>query len=219
MEVTSDKMKVANYNKLSIPLCANPFLQPAPPPRQVEDRDNNPSTTIKGKGNISFLMPIAAAEKASRASKQPYQHLRKIQRRSRKLQSRKMARKIKQAMASGAIATRAPRKTMMKTTVPPEEWTPPTSEPISKAFKVAEEQMNQEIMRESWQVDATFEPEDDDDDGLAEEEAKLESISRMSDVMERATKEGILNGSIPSAAYDTEATSSCGKYGDPFIPT
>ena len=145
-------MKVANYNKLSIPLCANPFLQPAPPPRQVEDRDINPSATIKGKGSISFLMPIAAAEQASKASKQPYQHLRKIQRRSRKLQSRKMARRIERAMAIGAITTRTPRETMMEATVPPEEWTPPTSEPISKAFKAAEEQMNQEIIRESWQV-------------------------------------------------------------------
>ena len=122
-------------------------------------------------------------------------------------------------MASGAITTRPPRETMEKTTAPPEEWAPPTSEPISKAFKAAEEQLAQEIIRESLQVDATFEPEDDDDDGLAEEEANLEGVSRMSDVMERATKEGILNGSIPSAAYDTAATSSCGKYGDPFIPT
>ena len=183
--MTSNKMKVANYSKLSIPLCANPFLQPAPPPRQVEDRENQPSTTMQEKGSISFLMPIAAAEKANRASKQPYQHLRKIQRRSRTLQSRKMARKIKHTMASGAITTRAPRKTMMKTTGPTEEWTPPTSEPISKAFKAAEEKMNEEIMTETWQVPGEQnELEDDDDDGLAEEEANLERVSNMSDVMD-----------------------------------
>ena len=140
--MTSNKMKVANYTKLSIPLCANPFLQPAPPPRQVEDQDTNPSTTIKGKGSISFLMPIAAAEQASRASKQPYQHLRKIQRRSRKLQSRKISRKIKRALASSAITTRVPGKTRVETPVPTDEWTPPTSEPISMAFKAAEEQLN-----------------------------------------------------------------------------
>ena len=61
-------------------------------------------------------MPIAAAEKANTKNKQPYQHIRKIQRRSRKLQDRKMARKIKQAMASGAIATRTPRQKKMKAT-------------------------------------------------------------------------------------------------------
>ena len=187
--MTSKEMKVANYNKLSKPLCANPFLPPAPPPRQVEDRDNQP-TTIHGKGSISFIMPIAAAEKANRASKQPYQHLRRIQRRSRKLQSRKMAR----AMASGAITTRAPRRTMMKATGPTEEWTPPTSEPISKAFKAAEEKMNEEIMTESWQVTCGLnEQEDDDDDALAEEEANLERVSNLSDVMESTIKDGILN--------------------------
>jgi hypothetical protein len=92
----------------------------------------------------------------------------------------------------------------------------------------AEQKMNEEIMTESWQVtcDQNEQEDDDDDDdnddddhGLAEEEANLERVSNLSDVMERATKEGILNGSIPSAAYDTAATSSCGKYGDPFIPT
>ena len=88
-----------------------------------------------------------------------------------------MARKIKRALASGAITTRAPRETKTNLPVPTEEWTPPKSEPISMAFKAAEKTLNQEIMRESVQVDATFEPEDDDDDGLAEEEAKLEGIS------------------------------------------
>jgi hypothetical protein len=37
--------------------------------------------------------------------------------------------------------------------------------------------------------------------------------------MENEIKKGILNGSIPSAAYDTAAISSCEKYGDQFIPT
>ena len=97
-------------------------------------------------------MPIAAAKKAKRASTQPYQHLRKIQRRSRKLQSRKMARKIKQAMASGAITTRSPRKMTKKATAPEEEWTPPASEPISAALLAAEQMMNEEIMRESWEA-------------------------------------------------------------------
>jgi len=71
-------MKVANYIKLSKPHCANPFLQLAPPPRQVEDQDEQQATIINGKGSISFLMPIAADKKANRASKQPYQHFRKI---------------------------------------------------------------------------------------------------------------------------------------------
>ena len=32
-------------------------------------------------------------------------------------------------------------------------------------------------------------------------------------------KEGVLNGSIPSAAYDTACTSNAGIIGDPFIQT
>ena len=151
----SNEMKVANYIKLSKPLCANPFLQPAPPPRQVEDRDDKQATTLNRKGSISFLMPIAAAKKAKRASKQSYQHLRKIQRRSRKLQSRKMARKIKQAMASRAITTRSPREMTKKATVPAEEWIPPASEPISASLLAAEQMMNDEIMSKSWEAEVT----------------------------------------------------------------
>ena len=83
-----------------------------------------------------------------------------------------------------------------------------------------EKKFNEEIMAESWQVTCgQNEPEDDEDDGLAEEEAHLECVSNLNDVMESTIKEGILNGSKPSAAYDTAATSSCKKYGDPFIPT
>jgi len=51
------------------------------------------------------------------------------------------------------------------------------------------------------------------------EETSLERVSNLNDVMKKEIKEGILDGTIPSAAYDTAATSSCGKYGDLFIPT
>ena len=47
----------------------------------------------------------------------------------------------------------------------------------------------------------------------------MERVNNLNDGMEKTTKEGILDGTIQSAAYDTAATSSCGKYGDPFIPT
>jgi len=55
--------------------------------------------------------------------------------------------------------------------------------------------MNEEIMTKSWQVTCDQnEPEDDnDDDGLAEEEANLERVSNVSDVMESTIKDGILN--------------------------
>ncbi len=94
-------------------------------------------------------MPIAAAKKAKRASKQPYQYLCKIQRRSRKLQSQKMACKIKKALTSRAITTRTPSKRTDDAACPAEEWTPPTSEPISKALMAMEQKMNEEITTES----------------------------------------------------------------------
>ncbi len=121
-----------------------------------------------------------------------------------------MARKIRQALASGAIATRAQRKATDRTECPAEEWTPPTSEPISKTFMAMEKKFNEEIMAESWQVACgQNEPEDDKDDGLAEEEAHLERVSNLNDVTDNTIRKGILNGTIPSAAYDTAATSNC----------
>ena len=82
------------------------------------------------------------------------------------------------------------------------------------------EKLNEEIMAESWQVTCgQNEPENGDDDGLAEEEAHLERVSNLNDITDSTIRKGILNGTIPSAAYDTAATSSCRKYGDPFIPT
>ena len=70
-------MKVAKFDNLAKPLCANPFLKPAPPPQQVKDRAAEPTTKIDGKGSVSFLMPIETAKKANRAGKQPHQHLQK----------------------------------------------------------------------------------------------------------------------------------------------
>ena len=37
--------------------------------------------------------------------------------------------------------------------------------------------------------------------------------------MDKYLKEGVLNGSIPSAAYDTACTSNAVMIGDPFIQT
>ena len=37
--------------------------------------------------------------------------------------------------------------------------------------------------------------------------------------MEQDLKEGVLDGYIPSAAYDTACTSNTGMVGDPFIQT
>jgi len=79
--------------------------------------------------------------------------------------------------------------------------------------------MNDEIMEESWQARGDQNEPEDDNDGLASEEENLERVSNLNDVMEKTIKEGILDGTILSAAYDTAATSSCGKHGDPFIPT
>ena len=36
---------------------------------------------------------------------------------------------------------------------------------------------------------------------------------------EHRIKQGVINGSIPSAAWDTACTSNAGKVGGPFIPT
>ena len=74
-------------------------------------------------------------------------------------------------------------------------------------------------MEESWEQQCDQDEPEDDDDGLALEEENLERVSNLNDVIEKEVREGILEGTIPSAAYDTAATSSCGKYGDPFIPT
>ena len=93
-------------------------------------------------------MPIAAANRASRVGKQPHQHLSKIQRRSRKLQSRKVARRIKQELAIGAITTRSPREKTQTAADLAEEWTPPASEPISAELLVAKQMMNNEIREE-----------------------------------------------------------------------
>ena len=50
--------------------------------------------------------------------------------------------------------------------------------------------MNEEIMTESWQMTCgQNEQEDDDDDGLAEEEANLEHVSNLSDIMRHTTRE------------------------------
>ena len=122
-------------------------------------------------------------------------------------------------MAIGAITIRAPRDNTLQAEDPAEEWSPPISEPISAALLAAEQVMKDEIMEESWERQCSQDEPEDDDDGLALEEANLERISNLNDVMEKEVREGILNGNIPSAAYDTAATSSCGKYGDPFIPT
>ena len=56
------------------------------------------------------------------------------------------------------------------------------------------------------------EPENGDDDGLAEEEAHLERVSNLNDITDSTIRKGILNGTIPSAVYNTAATSR-------FIPT
>ena len=74
-------------------------------------------------------------------------------------------------------------------------------------------------MEENWERQCAQDKPEEDDDGLALEEANLGHVSNLNDVMEKEVKEGILNGNIPSVAYDTTATSSCGKYGDLFIPT
>jgi len=90
-------------------------------------------------------MHIAAAKKASRADKQPYQQLQKIKRRSRKLQSRKMVRKVKQAMTNRIITTRPPRKNRHQAADPEEEWTLPASEPIRAALLTAEQRLEGDL--------------------------------------------------------------------------
>jgi len=75
--------------------------------------------------------------------------------------------RIKQAIASGAITTRAPLEMREKAADPAEEWTPPASEPISAALLAVDQMMNDEIMEESWQVRCGQNEPEDDDDGLA----------------------------------------------------
>ena len=45
------------------------------------------------------------------------------------------------------------------------------------------------------------------------------SIAETRALIEKKLREGVLNGSIPSAAYDTTCTSNSGMVGDPFIHT
>jgi len=51
------------------------------------------------------------------------------------------------------------------------------------------------------------------------EEANLVHVSNLNDAFEKEIRKGILEGTIPSAGYDTAATLGCGKYGDPYITT
>ena len=43
------------------------------------------------------------------------------------------------------------------------------------------------------------------------------AIAETGYLTENKLREGVLNGSIPSAAYDTACTSNSGMVGDPFI--
>ena len=45
------------------------------------------------------------------------------------------------------------------------------------------------------------------------------SLAEMRSLTEKKLREAVLNGSIPSAAYDTACTSNAGMVGDPFIQT
>jgi len=205
--VKKDKMKVMEFNKLAKPHCIRLFLNTAPPPRQVKARATSPTAkVIEGKGSVTFLMTVDTAAK-SKTAKQ-YTHIHKIKRQSRKLQSRKIARRIKQAPANGAITMRAPRSNIRVNDEPEDACIASTSAPISKAFMATEKQLDSEINdMNQWEVESANNDgfESDDDGGLEGEE---ENVSNLNDVMETEIKEGILNGTIPSAAYDTAATSS-----------
>jgi len=161
-------------------------------------------------------MPLEAAAKSKKAKQ--YTHIHKIKQRSRKLQSRKIARHIKQALANRAITRRVPRSNDRANVKPEYEWVALTSAPISKAFMVTEQQLGIEIndtkQCEVESVNSNGFGSVDNDELDAEEEY----ASNLNDIMEKIIKEGILNDTIPSAAYDAAATSSCGKYGDPFLP-
>ena len=130
-----------------------------------------------------------------------------------------MARNTNQELAHGAITVRQPRERTQQVVEPTDDWEPLSSEPTSTALMVEEQELEHEIMEERWEVQSAKEEYLDDDNGLALEEANLEHVSNLNDAMEIEVREGILNGTIPSVAYDTAATSSCGKYGDPFIST
>jgi len=120
-----------------------------------------------------------------------------------------MARNTKQELANGAITVRQPRERTQQVVEPTDDWEPLSSEPTSTALMVEEQELEHEIMEESWEVQSAKEEYLDDDNGLALEEANLEHVNNLNDAMEIEVREGILNGIIPSAAYDTAATSSC----------
>ena len=108
-----------------------------------------------------------------------------------------MAWKIKQAMANGAITIKPPREKKQQTADPAHEWTPPASEPISAALLVAEQKLDDESMEKSWEQQCDQDKPEDDEDGLALEEANLERVSNLNDVMEEEISEAILEGAIP----------------------
>ena len=94
-------------------------------------------------------------------------------------------------MANGAVTTRPPPEKREQATYPAEEWTPPASEPIRVALLAAEKRLNDEIMVESWQQRCSQKEPEDNDDSLALEEANLERVSNLNDVMGSTIKEGI----------------------------
>jgi len=60
-----------------------------------------------------------------------------------------MAKKIKQALANGAITMHQPQERTQQVLEPTNNWESPSSEPISTALMAAEQELENETMEES----------------------------------------------------------------------
>ena len=187
-------MKVANLIKLKAPYkhLANP--EPAPPDREAEERMNNPPT-VEGKGSISFLLPITTETKQpNKPSKPPSEQrttkiLRKRASRKSNKQKAQQAKKQEEKMISDYCAE----------VIEAKQW-------------IRDEKGELPVFQEMRDTDAQIEHE-------------LHLIDAMNCAMNESVARALeddddeCDTSWPSAVYDTGATSSCGKIGDPFLET
>ena len=193
--VTSEIMKVANSIKLKVPNKHLTIPKPAPPDREAEERENN-KTTVDGKGSISFLLPNTheTTHNHIETANQPNeQHNNKIQRKRANRKSNKQNLRQAKKQEEKLISDYCAEVTETKNSIRNEK----------EALTVFQEMKNTDaqIEHELHLIDAI-------------NNATNESVAR---ALENDDDE--VNTSWPSAIYDTGATSSCGKIGDPFLET
>ena len=187
-------MKVANLIKLKAPNKHLAEPKPAPPDREAEERKKDPPT-VKGKGSISFLLPITTeTEQPAKPSKPPSEQrttkiLRKRASRKSNKQNAQQAKKQEEKMISDYCAE----------VIEAKQW-------------IRNDKGELPVFQEMRDTDAQIEHE-------------LHLIDAMNCAMNESVARALENDddecdtSWPSAVYDTGATSSCGKIGDPFLET